>query len=147
MSHDITKTIIVKRSTPEVYQLWANFSNFPQFMDHIKEVQITGPKTSHWVMEGPAGTTFEWDAVTTRLDEDQRIAWNSKDDSAITTSGQVTFKELPHNETEIALTMRYEPPRGKLGDAVAKLFAHPEARVEEDLRNFKHYVEARVSSV
>lgn len=147
MPNDITKTIIVKRSLPEVYRLWANFTNFPQFMEHITEVRLTGPKTSHWAMEGPAGTKFEWDAETTRLEENQRIAWNSKRDSAITTSGQVTFKSLSHNETEIALTMRYDPPAGKLGEAVAKLFAHPESRVEEDLRHFKEFAEERASYV
>ena len=37
----------------------------------------------HWVMKGPLGTDIEWDAETTRMDENERIAWNSKDNSAV----------------------------------------------------------------
>ena len=86
--------------------------------------------------------TVEWNAEMTRLEEDKRIAWNSKDmDGTITTSGQVTFNNLPNNETEITVTMQYQPPGGKLGEAVAKLFSNPEERLMEDLRNFKTFVE------
>ena len=38
-------------------------------------------RTSHWVMKGPLGADIEWDAETTRLDENERVAWNSKDNS------------------------------------------------------------------
>ena len=147
MPNEITKTITVGRSLAEVYRLWADFTNFPRFMENISDVRMTGPSTSHWVMEGPMGVKFEWDAETTRLEENQRIAWNSKDNSQITTSGQVTFKSLSHGETEVALTMRYDPPAGALGEAGAKLLANPEKRVEEDLRNFKQFAEARPAYV
>jgi len=37
--------------------------------------------------------------------------------------------------------MNYTLPGGKLGGAVAQLFSDPEKRLEEDLRNFKLYIE------
>jgi uncharacterized membrane protein len=87
------------------------------------------------------GKTIEWDAKTTRIELNKRIAWNSMDNSDITTSGQVTFNPLPHNQVEVTVTLQYQPPAGKLGEAVSNLFADPEEKLEEDLRRFKTYAE------
>ncbi len=144
MSNKVTKSIIVKRPVAELFQLWANFENFSHFMENIHSVQKTGDRTSHWAMEGPLGTKVEWDAETTLFEENKRIAWNSKDRSPLTTSGQVSFNALPNNETEVTVMMHYDPPAGMAGELVAKFFGNPEKRVEEDLNNFKHYAEGRV---
>jgi uncharacterized membrane protein len=141
MPEQVTRTIIVKASMSDIYDIWANFENFPLFMKYITSVRKTGDNLSHWAMEGPLGKTIEWDAETTRLEPNKRIAWNSRDHGDITTSGQVTFKELPQGETEIAVTLQYVPPAGALGTMVAKIFSDPAAQLEEDLKNFKAYVE------
>lgn len=99
-----TKNILVKAPIEQVYQTWANVENFPNFMHHIKQVDKTGDRTSHWVMEGPLNTKIEWDAETTRLDENKRIAWSSITGD-IKTSGQVTFNELPDNQVEVTVML------------------------------------------
>ena len=141
MPDSFSHTTIIRGSLSDVYSLWANFENFPVFMEHIKSVVRMGDGMSHWVMEGPLGTKVEWDAKTTRLEPNERVAWNSKDMSAVKTSGQVTFREVGPNETEVTVQMHYEPPAGAAGSAVAQLFANPEKRVREDLERFKEFVE------
>jgi uncharacterized membrane protein len=142
MANQVTESITVLGTVPDIYQIWANFENFPLFMENIKAVRKTGERTSHWVMQGPLGTEVSWDAETTRLDENQRIAWNSKDNSTVKTSGQVVFAELSNNETQITVTLNYDPPAGAAGEAVAALFANPEGRLKEDLKRFKEFVES-----
>ena len=134
------KNVIVKAALADVYQAWANFENFPNFMQNIRAVTKTGDRTSHWVMEGPLHSRLEWDAETTRLDEDSRIAWSSTAGD-IKTSGQVTFNELTDGQVEVTVMLRYIPPAGIAGDIVAALFSDPEGKLEEDLRNFKRYIE------
>ena len=141
MPDQFTQTITVLANVADVYRLWSNFEFFPRFMHDIKSVSMLDGRTSHWVMKGPLGVDIEWDAETTRQEENQRVAWNSKDNSAVKTSGQVTFKSLGVNETEITVTLQYDPPAGAAGQAVASLFAHPEKRVREDLEQFKQFVE------
>jgi uncharacterized membrane protein len=104
-------------------------------------VTKTGPDMSHWVMKGLLGKTIEWDAKTTRMEQNTRIAWNSMDNGDLTTSGQVTFNALPQNQVEVTVTLQYVPPAGKMGEAIATLFDNPDAKLEEDLRNFKAYAE------
>jgi uncharacterized membrane protein len=142
MADPFTRSIVVLANVADVYRIWANFENFPRFMKYIKSVTLTGPRTSHWVMAGPLGVDIEWDAVTTRLDENERVAWNSIKGSDVKTSGQVTFRELGPNETEVAVTLQYDPPAGAAGEAVAELFANPDKRVQDDLEHFKEHVES-----
>ena len=147
MSDRVTKTITVNGDLPSIYNIWANFESFPYFMKYVNKITKTGPKTSHWEVAGPLGVNLEWEAETTRLDPNQRIARNTKDhDGSVTTSGDVVFAELPENQTRITVTMNYAVPGGKVGEAIAQIFSNPEARLEEDLRNFKAYAEYGRSS-
>ena len=144
MADPISKTIIVKADAATAYNMWANFENFPHFMKYIERVQKLGPNKSRWEMSGPLGSKVEWTAETTRMEPNTRIGWNTKDNaSTVTTSGEVLFTPLADFQTEITVTLKYDPPAGAIGEAVAKIFSNPEARLEEDLKNFKNYVEGR----
>jgi uncharacterized membrane protein len=140
----VTRTMIVKGSAADLYKVWSNFENFPQFMQHIKSVRKTGDDLSHWVMEGPLGARIEWNAKTTRNEPNKRIGWSSTDGD-IKTSGQVTFNSLPDNQTEVTVMLQYIPPAGMAGAVVAELFGNPEGKLEEDLRNFKRFMEGRTA--
>jgi uncharacterized membrane protein len=142
MSNQVTKSIIVKVEVPRAYEIWANFENFPHFMEHIKSVQKIDEKRSTWTMAGPVGTKVIWNAEVTRLEENKRLAWSTKDNEGlVTTSGQVTFNDLPQQRTEVTIILQYTPPAGKVGDVVAELLVNPEDQLEEDLRNFKAFAE------
>ena len=142
MPDKFTQRIVVKSSVEDIYRIWANFELFPRFMQDIKSVTRLDDRTSHWVMKGPLGTDIELDAEATRMEENQRVAWNSKDNSALKTSGQVTFQPVDANSTEVTVTLQYDPPAGAAGQAFASLFAHPEHRVRRDLEQFKTFVES-----
>ena len=142
MTDQVTKSIIVKADPQQVFTLWSNFENFPQFMDHVKEVKREGDKKSAWTVSGLLGSSIHWTAEMTRMEENKRIGWSTKDrKGSVTTSGQVTFNPLPDGQTEITVVMQYSAPGGKAGKAVASLLANPEKRLEEDLRNFKSFAE------
>jgi uncharacterized membrane protein len=142
MAERFTKTIIVKADARTVFNLWANFENFPHFMKYIERVEKVGPRSSKWHVKGPFGASVVWEAETTRIEPDTRIAWNTKDNKGLTTSGEVVFADLGNGSTQLNVTFQYDAPAGALGDVVGKIFANPENRVEEDLQNFKEYAES-----
>ena len=144
MADQTTSSIIVHAEIGKVYDTWANFENFPHFMKDVKSVTKTGDRMSHWVVAGPFGKEVEWDAETTRLDRNKRIAWNSKETSDIRTSGQVTFNDLGQGQTEVTVILQWVVPASKGGEKLMGLFADPSRRLEEDLLSFKHYVEQGV---
>ncbi|MDT8305186.1 MAG: SRPBCC family protein [Anaerolineae bacterium] len=142
MAQKITRSIIVKASLDEVFNLWSSFENFPHFMKNLKSVKKVTNKISEWTLTGPLGVSIKWTAEMTRNEQNKRISWNTKDNAGLlTTSGQVTFNSLPHDETEITIVMQYQPAAGKAGEAAAQLLADPEGILEEDLRNFKAFAE------
>ena len=142
MSEAVTHSIIVGVDAAAAFALWARFENFPAFMTQIRSVTRTGEDTSRWVAEGPVGKEVEWEARTTRLEPNKRIAWNSSPDSKVRTSGQVTFNELDPRQTEVTVTMHYVAPAGSVGGALAALLADPAGKLQEDMLRFKHFAES-----
>jgi uncharacterized membrane protein len=55
----------------------------------------------------------------------------------------VRFKDAPGNRgTEVQVELRYDPPGGKIGALIAKLFGEePQQQVKGDLRRFKQVME------
>lgn len=134
----VTKSIIVDADVSDVYGLWSHFEMFPYFMENIKEVTITGPNTSHWVMKGLLGKDFQWEAQTTALECNSRIAWRSIRGDLMT-EGDVRFEDQGGGRTRITATVWYDPPAGLAGEIIAKLFTNPDKRLESDLERFKEY--------
>jgi uncharacterized membrane protein len=140
----VRKAITVNRPRDAVYAFWRDFANFPRFMQHIEAVQVVdGGGRSHWKARAPGGLTVSWEAEIIEDRRDELIAWRSVEGSDVEHAGTVTFESAPAGRgTVVRVEMRYGPPGGRLGAAVAKLFGEePELQVADDLRHFKQVVE------
>jgi len=136
----ITESIIIKGPVTDIFNMWSDLEMLPSIIKDIKEVTQLDELSSHWVVKGPFGQDFQWVAEITRFDEDRRIGWRTIDGD-IKTSGQVTFTDLPEEETEMTVTMQYVPPAGKFGAAVSKIVENPRNKIVESLRDFKAFAE------
>ena len=134
-------TIAADRNT--LYAFWRNFENLPRFMQHLASVRVESPTRSHWVAKAPAGTVVEWDAEIINEVEGSLIAWKSTGDAEVPNAGSVHFADAPRDRgTIVKVVMDVEPPAGKLGFVIAKLFGEdPDRQVREDLRKFKQLME------
>ena len=139
----VSKSITISASPEEVYRFWRNLENFPRFMTHLEEVRTTGERTSHWIAKAPAGTSVEWDAEITEDEANSRLAWRTLPDSSIEHEGIVSFESAPAGRgTIVRVSMRYMPPAGKVGVALAKLFGEePSVQIDGDLRRLKQLIE------
>jgi uncharacterized membrane protein len=139
----VEHTLSVNCTPQDCYAMWRSFENLPRFMRHLKSVQPLDERRSHWVARGPGDTSFEWDAEITRDEPGALISWRSLEASDVENAGAVRFlPALTGRGTMVSVTMQYQPPAGRLGVAVAKLFGEePEQQVREDLRRFKQLLE------
>ncbi|AEY90338.1 cyclase/dehydrase [Streptomyces hygroscopicus subsp. jinggangensis 5008] len=139
---ELTAATTVTQPPDEVYALWRDLERLPDFMAHLDEVRVTGPRTSHWRAGAPFGEV-EWDAETTQEVAGRLIAWRSVDGADIDNSGEVRFEPAPGGRgTEIRVTLRYDLPGGALGKAVARYFGEePHQQLDDDLRRFKQIAE------
>jgi uncharacterized membrane protein len=139
----VKKAITVNRSPEDIYGFWHDFRNLPRFMNHLESVEDSGGGRSHWKVRGPAGSTIEWDAETVEDRPNELIAWRSLPGSRVDNAGSVRFVPAPGGRgTEVHVELRYSPPGGVIGAAIARLFGEsPDIQVGDDLRAFKQVIE------
>ena len=139
----VEETVSILRPREELYTFWRNFENLPRFMRHLESVRNLDGNRSHWVARDPLCVRVEWDAEVTADRPNELIAWRSLPGSAVYTEGSVSFLPAPANRGAwVKLVMRYDPPGGKLGDLIARLFGQSaEQEAREDLRRFKRFME------
>ena len=137
----VEESVTINRPLSELYRFWRNFENLPKFMEHLESVSMREEGVSHWVAKGPAGMPVEWDARIINEVHDKVIGWQSLDGSTISTAGSVHF-DKDADGTRVTVHLQYNPPGGKLGAAVAKLFGEePNQTIREDLGRFKQLME------
>lgn len=137
------KFIEVEAPVERVFDYFSDFENFPHWMPHIKEVRHTGRHYTRWTAAAPLGTSVEWEAETTVFEPDHKIAWRSVRGD-VDTEGEVIFEETRRGTTLMRVVLGYDPPAGRFGSAVARLFGtNPEEQLEEDLERFADVVEGR----
>jgi uncharacterized membrane protein len=138
----VDESIVLHRPRGEVYRFWRRLENLPRFMDHLEAVTVLDDRRSHWTAKGPAGSRVEWDAEIHNEIPNELIAWRSLQGSEVDNAGSVHFMPTEHGDTDVRVLLRYDPPAGKLGAAVARLFGEdPSRQVANDLRRLKQVVE------
>lgn len=138
---DFSNSIHIDAAPDDVYDVWANYENFPHFMSHVVEVRDLGRGRSHWIVRGPGGSEYEWNSVLTEQSPPHRLAWRSEAGAEIPQSGSVQFE--PHRGgTRVTVRMSYTPPVGALGHGLATLLgSDPKARMDDDLARMKTFIE------
>jgi len=139
----MSRSVVVNRPPHELYAFWRAFENFPRFMYHVQSVRANGPGMSHWIVNGPAGSSVEWDARVTADTPNALIAWQTLEGADVESSGTVRFEPRPGNRgTIVRVDLEYRPPGGRAGTLAATLFNEsPEQQIYDDLHRFKQIVE------
>jgi uncharacterized membrane protein len=137
----VEKTLRIDAPVEQVFAYWRNLENFPQWMSHVREVRYIGGDRFHWTVDGPAGIPVEWDAELLNVRDNREMTWRSVDGSEVEHTGRVRFE--PDGEgSRVHVQMRYAPPGGVIGHAVAKAFgADPKSEMDEDLLRLKSLIE------
>jgi len=138
---DVHKTIHVNAPVEQVFETLARYESFPQFMTNVREVRLREDGVSHWVVAGPGGIPVEWDAVTTRMEPNRLLSWETVPGSTVEHAGTIRFRP-DDGGTRLDIEMSYRPPAGALGHVVARLFgADPKSEFDQDLLRFKTFLE------
>lgn len=142
----VERSVTIEADREMLYAFWRDFENLPHFMEHLVSVRTQSRMRSHWVAKAPAGTTVEWDAEIVNEIPGELIAWKSVSGAEVPNAGSVHFTDAPGDRgTVVRVVLDAEPPAGKLGYLLAKLFGEdPDQQVRDDLRKFKQLMERGV---
>jgi uncharacterized membrane protein len=123
----------VNAPADQCYAWWRGLTNLPQIMPDVEQVvpKAGSTQVTHWKVHGPLGKSVEWDATIVEDVPNTRIAWATENSSGldVKNAGAVRFDD--HGGTT-----------GMLGEAVAKIFADPQTKVERALDAFKQRIES-----
>lgn len=145
----VQKAITVQAPLERVFEFFRQWENWPRWMSHVQEVRSAGTTgaqaRTHWVVDGPVGTTVRWDALTTELVPNELIAWKSVEGAAIEHAGVVRFTPTADGATTIDIKMSYNPPAGAVGHAVATILGRdPKHQMDDDLARLKTTIETGI---
>ena len=140
---EVRQSLTLNAPPDVLYDFWRRLSEFPRFMRHVESVEELDERRSHWVVRGPGDRRMEWDAEIVEDQPDDRIAWRSVPGSQVDNAGSVRFVPAAGNRgTEVHVELRYSPPGGVVGAAIAWLFGEsPDQQVYDDLRALKQVME------
>ncbi|WP_119680051.1 SRPBCC family protein [Indioceanicola profundi] len=144
----VSHAVTIDKPASELYAYWRDFSNLSNFMENLERIEVIDRDHSRWTAKGPAGMTVSWEAEVTDDRPDSRIAWRSKPGADVPNWGHVEFRPAPRGGTEVHAVIRYEPPAGMLGRAVAKMLGRePQQQMKDDLARFKRMMETGQGSL
>lgn len=139
-STTVGRSVTINRPVAEVWSYYRDLSNAPRYMDGVDRVEENGGQ-AHWVAHGTGGRRVEWDAEITEDVPEHVLAWKSID-TAHANAGRATFQAVAGRGTVVTLTLSYDPPGGKIGQIVAKLFqTDPAIQARRNLRRLKQLLE------
>jgi uncharacterized membrane protein len=111
-------------------------------MPHVRQVRDLGAGRSHWIISGPAGLSFEWNALVTEFIPNEVIAWETEPGAAIEHAGVIRFDRNIDGSTRIDIRMSYNPVLGAIGHLIARMLGKdPKHLMDEDLIRFKSLLE------
>jgi uncharacterized membrane protein len=137
--------VTVRKPADELYAFWENPENLMRVTKHPVTIRRLSQDESSWSVPAPPGNRrVEWVSIVFSREPNQLIAWRSRDGADIRNAGTVRFEAAPGDEgIEVTVQIEYEPPFGKLGQKVAKLWGEEGGQqVKEALRRFKALLEA-----
>jgi uncharacterized membrane protein len=140
---EVNESFTVQKPHSEVYAFWRKLENLPRFMTHLQEVTEEDHINSTWKAKVPGGiATVSWKAEIVEDVPGELIRWASKPGSMVDNAGEVKFKGISTNETEIEVNLTYRLPAGDVGSIAGKLFNPAvEKMMRYDLLEFRNLVE------
>ena len=139
---EIQKTLTIHAPVDKVFELWSNFTQFPYYLAHVRDVEEVAPGRSRWTVAGPAGKTVQFEAEVTNLVPNEEISWTTVDGSPVHHHGTVQFTPTAEGFTRVHVRMTYCPPAGMAAHGLARLLGHdPKAILDSDLARLKTYLE------
>jgi uncharacterized membrane protein len=135
--------VSIAKPKQEVFAFWRRLENLPRLFDHLNQVDQTDSIHSNWFARGPMDKRIEWQAEIINERPGELIAWRSIPGGDLDTAGSVHFEDAQAGRgTNVRLELKYDPPGGKAGATIAKLFGtNFEAETVEGLRRLKQLFE------
>lgn len=117
-----TAAVTIGRPAAELRSLWLLPATQSRIWSHFATVNAVDDRTADWTVPGVTGGEYRWRTITAD-DAPDGVRWSTQAGADVPNVGVLTFRPAPGDRgTELHLEVRFDPPGGALGQALAKLF-------------------------
>jgi Polyketide cyclase / dehydrase and lipid transport len=119
-----------------VYDQWTRFTDYPEFMKNVENVEQVSDEKLRWTVR-VLRSHRTWESTIREQVARDRIVWTSEGAKGYV-DGAVTFHELAPDLTRVVLVLEYHP-RG-LFERTGNLWRAQGRRARLELKNFQRHV-------
>lgn len=138
------RSITIGKPAQELYQRWRDPVTLSRVMAPFATVRTSDAGNMHWQVEGPLRQTLDWTTETVGDRPGEATGWRSLPGAQVPSEGLIRFSPATGGRGTVAtLRIRFDPPGGILGDALARLLGGlvPATMTDTALHRFKSLVE------
>jgi uncharacterized membrane protein len=140
-THEARCALPIGLPPADLHRLWLDAGTQRLLMARLAEVSVSNG-IWHWKAHARWLGDLEWDSRIVADEPARRIAWRSLDGAELPNEGELLLGAGRDGwGTEARLLWRFDPPGGKLGDALARFTHTPHALCALVLRRFKSLAE------
>lgn len=138
----IEASVTIQRPVAQVFAYYRDFRNLPAFLGDVMAIELIGPATSRWTIQGPLGIQASWTIRVTEERTNELIRYETVALPGLKTFWEIRFAPgVGDGETDVHEVMK--PPLGILGrTALALIGKVPAEEVRSNLRRLKEVMEA-----
>ena len=137
----IEASVTIQRPVEEVFRVYRDVQNLPRFLGDVMDIELIGPATSRWTIQGPLGIRTHWTMQVTEERINELIRYQTVTLPLLRTSWDIHFAPGSEaGETEVREVMKV--PLGRLGRAaLALLGKFPAEEVHANLHRLQQVIE------
>jgi len=137
----IEAEVTIRRPVETVYNFYRDFRNLPRFLGDVMDVELTGPDTSRWTIQGPLGIRAHWTVRVTEERPNELIRYETVGSPGLKTTWDIHFSPgSTEGETEVREEMTM--PLGRAGRAaLAAIGKFPAKETSSNLHRLKQVIE------
>ena len=135
------KNLTINATPQQVFDYWADFRHFQQFIPVIERIDILDDKRSRWIIHAPMGHSVVFKSLITTFEPGKSLVWESRHADGFA-RGELTLTELGEN-TKVELDFEYNLYRGWM-QRVARVVSHfgfPSLAFDHGLAKIKEQIE------
>jgi uncharacterized membrane protein len=140
---DLRSAITIQRPAHELHEMWRDPRTLSRIVGELAEIVPVEDEQLEWRVTGPFGVRRTWRTRTVASRPGESVGWQSLPGAALPNEGRLRFRAAPGGRgTECELQVRFEPPGGAAGHAVARMLGStPKLLFTHALRRLKSLAE------
>jgi uncharacterized membrane protein len=137
----IEACMTIHRPVEEVFRFYRDVQNLPRFLGDVMDIELIGPASSRWTIQGPLGIRVNWTMQVTEARTNELIRYQTVTLPLLRTCWDLHFAPGPEaGETQVREVMKV--PLGRLGRAaLALLGKFPAEEVHANLHRLQQVIE------